>query len=580
MLTCEKCKATFPPAQQVTEVTSLRVLCPACLAEHQAAKARRARELAALEQKPAPAAPPARPAPPATRPQASTPAAEHRRAPAPAEPAKPRAAAAPVRPRERSTERQAERPGAARAGAGEQRSRAQPAALPREEGKAPDKRARKGAAEPAPKAKRSRGEREHHASDELKKQGTREIVVAFAGAGLVLVVAGVVLWKVLDKKRAEAAETQARLDKIEAFRSEFMGFDITSEEGAKLLLAFAEGQKAQWEDAEFAADVVTRTAKAKTFLQSLEERRTLTQRLDEIEAALARADELSPGELAEQRRRLEELAPRGEIVGADFVARLAQDRESSELLYLERLQASAQAAAASQPLDRAALATIQQAEDEILKIYETSYRAWQRNNQDPAVIAKKDDHQERYQAIIQLSDGAVERFFTPQVIESTPWRDLLSSEQAAQWRGATVAGFEHRIGDGVMHLIGPDPAEKSEGILSIGDKEAWRDFVLDMEFTIDRGQCTLFFRLPPVWQENVEAFDLTTEEGHLEAGRSYVYSFSVVGSTFVQQEHSEDSLGPTVEGISWTKVRKGAFAISIPKESEVRFTRLRAKVLR
>ena len=359
-----------------------------------------------------------------------------------------------------------------------------------------------------------------------------------------------------------------------------MGIDIQTEEGAQRLLVLAEEQKAQWTDADFASDVVNRTAKAKTFLEGLEEKRVLTQRLEEIESVLARASEIAPSELAEQRRRLDELASKTQMLGAEFAARVAKDRAFAEETYLEGLLTAARTAAATEPLDRAALATIQQAEDEILKIFEASYRAWQSDAQNPELTAKKDSYQERYQALIALSDAAVQRFFTPEVIESTPWRDLLSSEHAGEWRGPTLKGFEHRIEDGVLHMIGPDPSEDGEGIISIGDKEAWRDFVIDAEFTIAKGGCTIFFRLPAAWQENVESVDLTTDEGALEAGRSYTYTFDVIGSTLVEQNHGEDSFGPNVVPINWTKIRKGAFGISIPKESEIRFTRLRAKVLR
>ena len=116
--------------------------------------------------------------------------------------------------------------------------------------------------------------------------------------------------------------------------------------------------------------------------------------------------------------------------------------------------------------------------------------------------------------------------------------------------------------------------------MSIGDKEMWRDFVVEMDVTIPKGYCELFFRLSPVWQKNVESRELTTEEGGLEAGRTYTYQFSVIGSALVEEMKGEDSLGPDRKTISWTQIRKGSFGISVPKETEIKFTKLRAKVLR
>jgi len=268
------------------------------------------------------------------------------------------------------------------------------------------------------------------------------------------------------------------------------------------------------------------------------------------------------------------------VLGADFVARLAHDREQAENLHVERMLATAHAAAASEPLDRAALTLIQEAEDGILKIYEASYRAWQKDK-DPAITAKKEQYETAYKEVIELSDAAVGAFFTPAVVDTIPWRDLLSAEEASHWKGAAVKGFEYRVENGVMHLIGPAPEEKSEGIISIGDKEVWRDFVVEAEFTVVKGRFTVFYRLPLVWQENVESLELSTDEGdgQLTAGVPYEYRLSLIGSTLVEERLGEDSL-ITPTSISWTKIRKGAFALSVPKETEVKFTRLRIKVLR
>jgi hypothetical protein len=71
--------------------------------------------------------------------------------------------------------------------------------------------------------------------------------------------------------------------------------------------------------------------------------------------------------------------------------------------------------------------------------------------------------------------------------------------------------------------------------MSIGDKEVWRDFVVEMEITIVQGSCELFMRLSPAWQKNVESRELTTDEGGLEAGRTYTYRFTVIASDLTEQ---------------------------------------------
>ena len=50
-----------------------------------------------------------------------------------------------------------------------------------------------------------------------------------------------------------------------------------------------------------------------------------------------------------------------------------------------------------------------------------------------------------------------------------------------------------------------------EAILSIGDREQWRDFVLDVEFTLVSGECTLYLRLPRGMPANVETLALSPD---------------------------------------------------------------------
>jgi hypothetical protein len=293
---------------------------------------------------------------------------------------------------------------------------------------------------------------------------------------------------------------------------------------------------------------------------------------------MARAAELAPSELAEQLRRMDELKPKAGIVGPEFAARLDQDRAEGERVHMERLIATAEAAAATTPLDRGALATLAQVEDDVHRVFENVYRLWDKDRQEAGLAEKKADYEEKYKRVIALSDDAVERFFTPEVVEGLPWRDLLADPSA--WKTSELKGYEHKVEGGMLHLVGPDPSEDGQGVMSIGDKEVWRDFVVEMEFTILSGHCELFFRLSPAWQKNVESRELSTDEGHLEAGRQYTFVFSMIASTLVEEQRSEDAEGPLRDKVSWTQIRKGAFGISVPKETEIKFTKLRARVLR
>jgi hypothetical protein len=578
MQTCEKCGVSFEEPDQLVEVTSLRVLCPHCAAERAAAKARKAGPSA-----PPPAAPPAQNAAPAG---ARDPArAARSTAPSPAS----RAASPAPAPRAAPVPASAPTPAPRAAPAPAARS-AQPIPARKLE---PARAVR--AAEPATKtatvasrSKRKPDSPAKHTIDPedlrrgLQKKGSREMIIAGVVCVVVFAFAGFMWVKVREKKDSEAAAEQAYRDRVETFKTEFRAFEIETEAGARALIAYADENKTLASSLDdFSSEVVGRVAKARTFLDMLARRTDLEQRVNDIEQTLARAAELTPGELAEQRRRLEELSTQAEIGGAEFVLRVANDRQQADQVFFDRLLSAAETAAASPTLDRAALTTIQQSEDELFKLLDISYKAWQKDAQNEELVAKKDLYQEKYQHVVRLSDEAVERFFTPEVIEATPWRDLLAADQAGEWKSDTAKGYERRIENGVMHIIGPDPSEGSEILATIGDSEVWRDFEIDMEFTIAKGGFATYYRVPLVWQDNSYSVDLMTgEDNPLEAGRTYAYTMRILGSTFTDQEMSEDSAGPTTDAVSWTRPRKGAFGIGVAKDTEVKFTRLRARVLR
>jgi hypothetical protein len=531
----------------MVEITTTRVLCPSCAAARAAAKTRAASGGAVRAGEPK-----ARDAsgPVSTN---SIPAKKVQARPEPAAP------------------RQKPAPAAA--------AHATPAApSPRQDGHLPKAQARSPQPPPA-RPKKKRIDVESLESHNLRKRGTREVLISFGVALVIFGVAGLVLWRVLGEKAAEKAERDRIQAGIDAFANRFRSIEIGTEDGARELIAYGEDNKAIWADLDaLGTEVIGRTAKAKEYLERLASQRELIQRLEKIEQVMARAAELPPSELAEQLRLMDELRPKALIVGTEFESRLDEDRADGERVHMERLIATAEAAAAATPLDRAALTTLQQCEDDVHRIFEGVYRLWDKNRQDQALAEKKTDYEQKYKHAIELSDDAVERFFTPEVVEALPWRDLLAD--AGAWKTGELKGYEHNFQNGTLHLIGPDPSVDGQAILSIGDKEVWRDFVVEMEVTLLSGYCELFFRLSPVWQKNVESRELTTDEGHMEAGRTYTYVFSAIASTLVEEDRSEDSSGPRRDRISWTQIRRGGFGISVPKGTELKFTKLRAKVLR
>lgn len=585
MLKCETCGATFAPRKQTEEVTSLRVLCPACAEARRAAKAAKAAKDAGRAPG-GPVAPVASaPAIPATS-RAGAPAPLYSTPSRTARPASDRAAtpttdhprAAPEHPRilpesPRSTPERA-RPAA--------RVATQPPAVP---ARVAAPAAQRTNDTPARASSSGQGApKKKHVdiditleSQRLKKKETRGVLIGFGVSVVVLAVAGVVLWRVMGIHDAKGEIEKARQAEIDTFRQGFQAFDIKTESGARNLIAFVDEKRAFWTPLDFSAEVISREGNAKSFLDGEAKKRKLFADFEAIEQDLAFAAGLTSRQLAEHLRSLGDLRNHADIAGAEFVAKLALAREETERSYAEKLLEEAKDAAAAAELTRASLATIQASEEGIFEILNTVALAAQKNSADTVLKEKKDRYQDFYREVIKISDETVPKVFTPEVIDDLPWVDLLSVEQAGKWGGPAMKGFEHRIENGVLHMIGPDPEERAEGIISIGDKEQWHDYLLDLEFTILKGESTLFFRLPLNWQDNVEALVLSPDA--YPAGETWTMRISLIGSEIVTRIEA-DELGTVSSPVSWTKIRKGAFGISVPKNSEVRYTKLRIKVLR
>lgn len=577
MLTCEKCAASFPEPTGPVEVTSTRVLCPACAAARAKEKALLAAKKKALDGRstinaaPPPAASRNAHAPaPAPKPVVAKPST-----PAAAKPAAERPALAKPVP---ATElRTPERRGIAKpAPAPEARAtvnRIKPAGE-----RAPSNATPARSATPTSGIRRELGakkkpkpEIELHSKD-LKKSANRPIIIGYFVSLVLALVAGGFVWTVVGKKKSEKAAEDAHTQEVKDFYAAFMGMDINSEESAKQAVAFGEERRALWEPESIGSEVVSRLARAKSNIDTFGKRRNLVQRLETIEKNLANTAQLSSEAVAEERRNLEDIESQANVVSSEFLARVSALRASTDEIFASRLLEEARAAAQASP-DRSALTRYQRAEDESLVLLEK---------------AKKDQRtddakrlEEQYRTVITESDELVAKVFTPEEIERVPWRDLMVPD--AGWQAPPAKGFDWRIENGTMHVIGPGPDAEGQPVLSIGDDEKWRDFQLEFEFTLLKGNVDLYFRLG-LGRNAMEIADarreLTNEsESPLMIGQSYTVFASYVGSAGEFTIKSDD-FSPDLWAVPWTKTRKGAFAIVPHEGSEIKFTSMRARVLR
>ncbi len=544
---CEKCSVSFSLPDGPVEVVTTRVLCPACLREYRAAKAAKVSSLrptSSTNQRPGQthAAPP-------PRPRTALDAEPERAAPPPARPVVKKPLASPeslARPKN-----------------------AQPrSGLPAKPTSA--KRAPEPAMLERRPAKKSSLDREFIARETqaLKRRESRTLWIGGITALLLMAAAGGVVWVVVGKKTAEKEAFAAAKKRIDDFYAQFQAMEMTTEEQAQALVNFAEQNQAIWEIAEIAPDVNSRMAKARNTIDRMREVTSLLERLGKIEGVLKTPETQSAEALAEERRKLDELEAKAGMVGDEFVARVKAARATADQWYVTRLHEEAKAAAVALP-GREALAKYTRAEEEILKIYEKTVKDQNKEAQG--------FFQQQYQEIIQESDALCASVFDEAAIEATPWRDLLAGGEVSQWLAPALAGFEHRFEGGVMHIIGPSSAAGAQGVLSIGDTELWRDFVLDFEFQIIKGEFQLFVRLGPKVDKSSESISYVTEgPDAVNLGEIYPAEVRFIGSTMTVTLEGN----PASYESSWTKRRKGAIGLVIPEDAEIKFTRMRIRVLR
>jgi hypothetical protein len=145
-----------------------------------------------------------------------------------------------------------------------------------------------------------------------------------------------------------------------------------------------------------------------------------------------------------------------------------------------------------------------------------------------------------------------------------------------------VPGFEHRIEKGVLQIVGPDAASGKMGVMSIGDRELWRDFVLEFDFTLEKGKVDMYLRLPKGASPDntVEGVTLATQgENAFVAGETYSVELSMIGSTEIYSVHAVE-FKPDEHQISWTKARKGSILLAIPSNTSIKISKMRIRELR
>jgi len=403
----------------------------------------------------------------------------------------------------------------------------------------------------------------------LQRRENKIMTIAWIICAVLLLVAGGVWGMVQVKKSNEAAAFAAHEKAVADFLVEMKAFDLNNEASANKAIEVAEARKDFWQDENIAGEVSGIAGRARSNLDSAKDKRETLDRLKGVEDGVQNAASQTPDQLAKVRRTIDDLAQRTELLGPEFKTRLDTARVAADRVYAARLHEDAKAQAAKGPSEaRAALTAYTRAENEVTTLL------------DRAVKMKNTEAQEyfkqHFKDIITESDAVSTALFTPEVIEKTPWKDLLSGEQVKKWQNDGLKGF--RIENGVLQAVGPDAGGKL-GVMSIGDVEQWRDFQMEIEFAVEGG-VTFFFRLGRRYDTSSESIQLSTvgNEG-LKPKQPYTAVATFVGSKWTFAMPNSD-IPQRDYDINWTRVRKGAFGVTVPEGASLTISKLRIRELR
>ena len=433
---------------------------------------------------------------------------------------------------------------------------------------------RRSASKPAPVDAKAEKRRALNVDDQPVLDRTTKIglivtlVIAAGGGGAFLLNRSV---------RTKEADALAAVKKSQGdFMTRLHSLNLDDYDDAMKAVTMISENVKTWTGTELANEVQTARSHADGFINGKQEERAFLERLAKLEGELADSKSKAASAVSDLRRRAEVLKKDAGAFGKDVETRCDSALSMLRGLYVTKTVEEAKAFADANAADlRSALNKLAGAEDEI------------RTQIDKAMHDKDATAQTTYtayyQELITKADALATTFFTESEIPKlAPWTDLLVGDSASSWKAPTnIPGFSFTVANGVLQVKGPSEQAKVKGIVTVGAKQQWRDFVLDIECVIDTpGTITAAFRLGGTLDKNTDNFDITAEEGTgIEPGKPFSFTYTVIGSHRLLK--FENDVMNAVDGdLYWSGNRHGAFGIVVPKGMNFRLSRARIRELR
>jgi hypothetical protein len=403
-------------------------------------------------------------------------------------------------------------------------------------------------------------------------QTTKIGLIVTGGLGLVVLI---VVMMVRNTHQREQAAREAIDKEVASLLESLNSIDSKDMGAAERALKLAEEKETVWRDHRLASDIQTLIARLRSNLSSEKAERESLQTLTDLEQELQRSD-VAVARLKEIRRQLEESEAKLANGGAEVIARVTLARKKAEQTYATQLLAEAKAVADASPSSpRPALTKYQTVEDELLVFLDRASRM--------KIQEDKDLYTPLYQRAISETDVLATALFASDG-ERLAWLDCLAPPQDGFWNPSSVKGFSHKVDKGTLLLNGPDAGLGEQGLISIGDREQWRHFQLDVKFKIEKGNLDFIFHLGKGVNANSLSYPFHTEgtRAQLKAGKEYSVRVTVVGSLLGVRYGSTDLDVPIPyeEKINWTVMRHGAIGIVVSPEARATFTRFQVREVR
>jgi len=420
----------------------------------------------------------------------------------------------------------------------------------------------------------------------LRKRQDKWITYGWIVAGALAVIAGTTYFVVKGKKDAQIEAGVKRFEAVKEFVEKIKPLKpeklADNELGMKLIEDPA--NENLWKGVQVYNPVTKASIDADTEVKGMYSRfkaekerlrseLELQQGLETLTADANNAASKSSEELQKLRRRIANYETDGSGQGLDFLTKVGTARAKVDRVYAQKLLDEAKAIAGKGAGEaRNALTAFTKAEDEITKMLDDASRGKGKN---PELKAYLED---LFKGLIVESDTLVKQIYTPEVIEKTPWLDLLAIDKE-KWQRPGFSGWQ--LKDGSIQAVGPDLGSKSEAIMSVGDGEQWRDYEYEIDFVVVKGDATFYWRVGAAVNQSVTNYPVSTNKGNppFKAGQSYKMTGQMLASNFTLN-FPDTEYNSLSEEMTWTRRRKGAIAISVPGGSEVKVTKMRIRVLR